>query len=271
MSRQSALAAALLCLVSVSPADAAMKIAASGGTASKSGVTLLDTRFEKGDWLPAGGDWTGFAAGSKRGEGGGGTGVYGVELRGGDNGRRATWEIGVGAATSQKDFNQGQWDWGCDAKQENGCGIEAAFRLEWSPDGLVFALENQKAMTVIKAPPGAGLSGNTLKIFAKGDASLTLHAIDGTEMKVALAGGGGEKAADALFLYSPLRWARDGLVAKGVLRMKGGGNSARAITFSEGDFTPDGAVPEPEAWSLMIIGFAFVGAAIRRQRYLLTL
>ena len=250
---------ALFSIIAASPATAA--------TNARESVTILETRFEKGEWLPAGGDWIGFVAGGRKGE----NGAYGIELRGGDNGKRGTWEIGVGDTTSQKNFSQGEWDWGCGANNADGCGVEAHFALEWLPDGLVFSLDNGKRATVIKAPPGARLSGNTLKIVARGDANLTLFAIDGVEMTPVLRGGGNAKASDTLFLYSPLQWARDGLVAKGTVRMKGGGNSARGISFSEGNYVPSGAVPEPEAWSLMIIGFGVVGAAMRRQRYLLTL
>ena len=53
----------------------------------------------------------------------------------------------------------------------------------------------------------------------------------------------GKDLADTLFVWSPKRFGLDGVVAEGQLRMKGGGNSARGLTISQGEFT--GAVPEP--------------------------
>ncbi|MEI6418553.1 MAG: PEPxxWA-CTERM sorting domain-containing protein [Sphingomonadales bacterium] len=224
-------------------------------------ITILPMVKDKGALLPDRGEWQGFAAGSKDGLGGGGAGVFGVELRGGDNAGRAQWELGVGRATSQRDFVAAQWHWGCAASNANGCGTIFTWKLDWRPDQLIFSISDGRTATLLSQP--AGFTGNTLKFFAKGDAEWRLATVDGMALAATIHGQVGKDLADTLFVWSPKRFGLDGVVAEGQLRMKGGGNSARGLTISQGEFT--GAVPEPRQWALFITGFGLVGLALRRR------
>lgn len=201
--------------------------------------------------------------------GGNGAGVYGVELRGGDNASAATWEIGVGKATSQSNFNQGQFNWGCGTGGSAGCGTVQNFSLTWTATALSITV----GATTVNSPTGANLAaltGNTLKVFVKRDATLTINNIDGTAFAVSATGNaaGSGNATNELFFYSPDNFGGNGFTATGTVRIKGGGNSANEILFKHGTYTP--AVPEPATWALMISGFGLVGAAARRRRTALT-
>jgi hypothetical protein len=217
------------------------------------------------------------------GAGPGGSGNYGVELRGGDSGGTATWEIGVGAgASSTGFFNQGQLNWGCGNTGPDGCGTIFDYVLTWRPAttpqttaALSISLTPQGVTnpptTTVVTPIGQGyapLVGNTLRIWAKRDASFTVSEVDGRAFNVSRNGvpSGSAVAASDIYFFSPSNWGLDGLVAKGTLRIKGGGNSGREIFFTNGNFNPTAPYPEPDTWMLMIAGFGLVGGVMRRRR-----
>lgn len=224
-------------------------------------ITMLPMVKDRSALVPDKGEWHGFAAGSKDGQGGGGAGVFGVELRGGDNLSRAQWEVGVGRATSQRDFVSAHWNWGCANNNANGCGTLFDWKLDWRPDRLVFSISDGKATTMLSQ--AAGFTGNTLKFFAKGDAEWRVTHVDDMALGASVHGQAAKDIADTLFVFSPRRFGLDGVTASGQLRMKGGGNSARSLTISQGNFIA--AVPEPQQWALFIIGFGLVGLTMRRR------
>ena len=210
-----------------------------------------------------------------------GGGTYGVELRGGNSATNGTWEIGVGAGTSVAgNFTEGQINWGCGPSGPDGCGTIYNFVLTWrpattpaTPAALSISLTPQggTGTTTVVTPIGTGyapLVGDTLRIWAKRDASFTVSEVDGRAFNVSRTGvpSGAPTAASDIYFYSPSNWGLDGLVAKGTLRIKGGSNSSREIFFANGNFNPSGPYPEPGTWMLMIAGLGLVGGAMRRQR-----
>lgn len=212
-------------------------------------------------------------------------GTYGVELRGGNGTTNGDWEIGVGARTSVNNyFNQGQLNWGCGANGAIGCGTIFNFVLTWRPAttpqtsgalsiSLTPASGSNPPTTTVVTPIGLGYApivGDTLRIWAKRDASFTVTEVDGKAFNVSRTGdaGGGPTVASDVYFYSPDNWGLDGLIAKGTLRIRGGGGSAREIFFANGDFDPSAPYPEPDTWILMIAGFGLVGAMMRRRRQL---
>ncbi len=200
--------------------------------------------------------------------GGTGAGVYGVELRGGNSNAalNGTWEVGVGKQTSQSNFNQGQFNWGCEAGGAAGCGTTQNFTLTWTATALSFTLNG---ITTVSSPGGgdiAGLSGNAIKFYAKRDASYTISDIDGTAFSIAATGdpSGAGTATNELFFYSDNNWGGNGLTVTGTVRIHGGGNSANEILIKHGTYTA--AVPEPATWAMLLTGFAMTGTALRRRK-----
>ena len=181
-------------------------------------------------------------------------GVYGVEARRGDTPGNATWELGAGTQTSVGGtFEQAEFVWGDTAHP---------FTLTWNASTVSITVD---ATTVDFAAP---LLGDTLRIFAKRDATVVIDMIDGTDFDIALTGNpqGSETGAE-LFFYSADFFGGDGLTASGTMRIGGasGRNSASEIFFKNGDFAPN-VVPEPGTLALLGLGAAFAGGAMRRRR-----
>lgn len=178
-------------------------------------------------------------------------GVYGVELRGGRPGAR-DWEIGVGNWTSNAGtFNQGEYDWTSASTH--------SFNLAWNASGLSITVGN---VTVNDSGVGKGapLVGDTLRIGLKGISSLTLATLDGTSFNQAFTSPGSH------YFFSPTAWGGNGFTATGTLSVQNDGGSAHGITFKVGEFAPNGVIPEPATWAMLIAGFGVVGAAARRRR-----
>ncbi len=198
-------------------------------------------------------------------------GVYGVELRGGDSNPalNGTFEVAVGKATSNVgagNFDQAQYNWGCQSGGAAGCGTVVPFTLTWTATALSFTLNG---VTTVSSPGGAdlaALTGNTIKFYAKRDATFTISDIDGTAFAISATGdpSGAGTATNELFFWSNDNWGGNGLTVTGTVRIHGGGNSANEILIKHGNYTPFAAVPEPATWSLMIVGFAMTGFARRR-------
>jgi hypothetical protein len=180
----------------------------------------------------------------------GGAGVYGAELRRGNNANNGDWEIGVGEATSQAGkFNQSQFTWG-DGTYD--------FSATWNASGLALTVNGQT--TSYNAP----LLGDTLRLGAKRDATVTVGTVDGFAFTETLNGTLGNGTVNYLHLFSNDNWGGDGVTFTGTVRIGGvdGRGSASQIFFQNGDFA---AIPEPATWAMMIGGFGLVGAAMRRR------
>ena len=179
-------------------------------------------------------------------------GVYGVELRGGRAGA-ADWEIAAGNWTSEAGrFNQGEFNWAASSDPY-------AFTLNWTASGLSFTVGG---VTVTDAGVGRGapLVGNTLKVDLKGVSSFNLAAIDGVTFNQSWS------APQSLLFFSADAWGGNGFTATGTLDIENGGGSRNGINFKVGNFTPNGVIPEPATWAMMIAGFGLVGASMRRRR-----
>lgn len=205
-------------------------------------------------------------------------GVYGVELRRGNNAGNGDWEIGVGQATSNSgssNFNQGQFRWAADNTTAGG-GVVTNFTLVWlpaatlaTPGGLTMTLgaNSLNANPVTVASPGGNrsalLSGNTLKVYLKRDVSVTITSIDGQAMNTVITGrpdSAGTPTSEFFFL-SDNDWGGDGFTVSGSIRMAGvGGGSGNGALFKIGSY-----VPEPMTWTMLIAGFGLVGTAMRRR------
>ena len=179
-------------------------------------------------------------------------GVYGVELRGGRAGA-ADWEIAAGNWTSVSGkFNQGEFNWAASTNPYD-------FSLSWTASGLSITVGG---VTVTDAGDGKGapLIGNTLKVDLKGVSLFNLAAIDGVTFNQ------GWATPQSLLFYSSNGWGGDGFTATGTLSLENGGGSRNGINFKVGTFEANGVIPEPATWAMMIAGFGFVGAALRRTR-----
>lgn len=199
------------------------------------------------------------------------------KLKRGNNALNGDWEVGVGQATSNSgagNFNQGQWRWATDSTA--GGGITVPFSLSWAPaataanpTGLIFTLGSGAGALTVAAPGSANspfLLGDTIKIYAKRDTTITVTSVDGNPFNATASGLGGGTPTD-LFFYSANNWGGDGLTITGTVRLAGnGGGSGNGVLINSGNFTP--TVPEPATWALLVAGFGMSGVGLRRHRHL---
>lgn len=253
---------------------AAGAASATGTTPVSGTVTRLTPTSVNGATVPTGGEYESFRP-RLNGVHTSSAGVYGVELRRGNNASNGDWEVGVGQATSNVgsgNFNQGQWRWAADATA--GGGITVPFTLSWTPvattanpTGLIFTLGSGASRLTVASPGGANsafLIGDTIKIYARRDTSITITDVDGNPFDAVASGLGGGTPTD-LFFYSSNNWGGDGLTVTGTVRLAGNnGSSGNGVLINSGNFTPD--VPEPASWALLTIGFGLTGAGLRRRR-----
>jgi len=184
-------------------------------------------------------------------------GVYGVELRFGDSGNAATWEIGAGSQTSVTgSFEQAQFNWG------SGTGVHD-FNLTWNATGLSITVGG----TTVSS--SAAIVGNTLNVGVKRDATLFIDTINGQAINLSFNGPAAPASQDNFLFFAGLNgWAGNALNATGTVRIGSsrGTGSASEIFFSGGNFAPNGVIPEPATWAMLIAGFGMVGTAMRRRR-----
>jgi hypothetical protein len=187
----------------------------------------------------------------------GNPGNYGVEARGGRSGLTGDWEIGVGTNTSVAgQLNQAQYLWNFPTLQD--------FSLTWNADGLRFTVGST---TVTDAGKPAPLIGNTLHIYMKRDATLTIDSISGHAFNQSWSTSANPFSDLKLHFWSPDAWGAEGITLTGKMAIRGEGGSAHGIQFKVGEFTPFVTeVPEPATWAMLILGFGLVGASMRRRQ-----
>ncbi|NRA30980.1 MAG: hypothetical protein HRU11_12065 [Parvularculaceae bacterium] len=186
----------------------------------------------------------------------GGAGVQGAELRGGDGGGRATWEVGFGQQTSQPGtFVEAQRQW-----VETAAGQGFLFQIDASGAGTFQILDGGTAtITQTWSVPALGL-GNAIEFFVKRDAEMTITAINGMPFNFNI-GDITNTTSEAFLIYS--EDFLNGFTIEGTLGMINGRGSFRGIVMKAGnvEFAP---VPVPAA-GLLFAG-AFGAAAMRRLR-----
>lgn len=183
-------------------------------------------------------------------------GIYGVELRGGDSGGAATWEIGVGPQTSVPgSFSQGNLDWGASFP------TLLPFSLSWTPAGTVSIDING----TIVSRAAAWVVDNAIRISAKRDATITITSVDGQAVGGSVTGTSGSGVLNSLYFYASAGEFADGFTLVGFLDVLGGSNSANELLFTVGNFTPNAvAVSEPPM--LALVGLALGGVLLVRRR-----
>lgn len=184
-------------------------------------------------------------------------GNYGAELKGGNNALNGDWEVGLGRRTSAGgNFTSGQFQWG-------NYPTDRAFTLTWNASGISM---NIGGTVFTDAGVAAPVYGNTLHIYMKRDAKLTINTIDGQAINQSWTSVGNPRSDVELFFWSPTAWGGDGFTVTGTLAVRGGSGSANGIQFKVGDYVPNAVVPEPATWAMLIAGFGMVGFAARRRQ-----
>jgi hypothetical protein len=182
-------------------------------------------------------------------------GFYGAEIRGGRAGR-ADWELGVGEQTSNLGtFNQGEHTWATEP---------VSFSMDWSGSSMNINVGNSSVSRDF-----SWTLGNTLAIFAKREAELTITEVNGQSLAGSIAGTPGSGVLNSLFVTSdsvPTEWSLQGFI-----KVAGGRGSANSIGITTGNYTPNstGGDVEPIPEPLTVMGTlmaAGIGYQMKRKR-----
>lgn len=180
-------------------------------------------------------------------------GFYGAEMRGGRAGR-ADWEIGVGEQTSNPgSFNQGEYGWGAEP---------VSFSMDWSGSSMNVTVGDTSVSRDF-----SWTLGNTLAIFAKRDAELTINEINGESLPGSVAGIPGNGTLQSLYVTSdtvPAAWSLQGFI-----RVAGGRGSANSIGITTGNYTASADNLEPVPEPITVVGTllaAGLGYQMKRKR-----
>lgn len=186
-------------------------------------------------------------------------GVYGLEARGGRDGRR-DWEIGVGERTSVPGhFNQTYRDWG--VKENDPLAAEknlTNFSMSWMPgEGLVVNI----GQTVTQWLDDDWLVGNTIKIFAKRAGILKVAEIDGQAVDYTF---GTVDADSSETWYISDHSLLDGWTMSGQIGVAQDRGSKHEVLIKVGNkpLPPTQEVPTPAA---LLPGLLSLGAGLRRK------
>lgn len=165
-------------------------------------------------------------------------GIYGLEARGGRNGTRGDWEIGVGTNTSVPgNFNQGQYEWGTADTLHD-------FFMEWMPNNNVTVTIGGQTVSY----DADWKIGNALEVLVKRNAQLQLDTLDGHAFSQTLTSSPSNPFS-SYFITGPS--LEDGWTMTGKIAMGPGGGSRNGVLITSGQ-----AVPEPS----MVLGALTAGA-----------
>lgn len=184
-------------------------------------------------------------------------GVYGIEIRGGRNGR-ADWELGVGTQTSNPgSFNQAELTWDTDPK---------TFELVWSHNLVSATIGN-----VSQSWSADWLIGNAIRVGISGRggrnqdgfADFSIATLDGIDVSGDSAFSFRRDNQGYTNFFITDESLRDGWTMTGLINMTNAGGSRRLVHITTAEYSPV-EVPVPATVGLLGLGLALLG--FRRQR-----
>ena len=175
-------------------------------------------------------------------------GVHGLELRGGRQGTRGDWELGLGTQTSTRgNFHQAQFGWG---RGLNFWNFEYIYGADGSARLWLWNPAAARASDPLLTFNGPLLNGNAVSIFAKRQAELRITEFDGQSVDVRVGDATDRRLSETAIFASA--GFTDGFNIRGRLALLAGGGSRHALTVQAGEVSPVAAVPLPAAaWFLL--------------------
>jgi len=188
-----------------------------------------------------------------------GAGTHGLEARGGRQGLRGDWEIGLGTATSQTGgFVQAQWLWD-DATLDVG---QFSFAYNYVSGGTTtFSIwDSSSSMPTTPTLSFSGLStGNAIEIFAKRNAAVNITSLDGHTLNETIGTVTDAFSETAIFYSEDFL---DGFLITGTIDIDADRGSAHSVLIKAGTVAP---VPLPAALPLLLAGLGGLGLVARRR------
>ncbi|MGP1256760.1 MAG: VPLPA-CTERM sorting domain-containing protein [Kiloniellales bacterium] len=178
----------------------------------------------------------------------GAPGVHGLELRGGRQGTRGDWEVGLGAQTSVRNtFRQAQFGWG---KSLDVWAFEYIYAGDGSAQLWLWDPASARSSDPLLTYTGRLLTGNAVSIYAKRQAQLEITEFDGQAVNFQI-GDASDKKLSETAIFASAGFA-DGFNIRGRMALLAGGGSKHALTLQAGEVASIAPVPLPAAaWFLL--------------------